>query len=97
MIHVWYPVRLERAPRADARGNDLRTRLAIAALEVVLAVVFAPLLLLATVLVGLFMILEWPVLRLGAVIRGEEWPLRRPLWGRFGLRDDGPTGGPAPR
>jgi hypothetical protein len=91
MIHAWNTVRLGRSSRADPQWDGLRTRLLIRAAEVILAIGFVPLLLLAIVLVGIFMAFEWSVLRVGAAIRGDDWPLREPPWRRFGVSDDDST------
>jgi hypothetical protein len=65
--------------------EGLKTRLLIGVLQVALAAVFVPMVLLILALVGAYMIFEWPVLRIRAAIRGDSWPLRQPMWGRLGL------------
>jgi hypothetical protein len=47
--------------------------------------VFVPMMLLILALVGVYMLIEWPVLRIRAAIRGDSWPLREPMWERLGL------------
>jgi hypothetical protein len=85
MLNCQSAIRLDRAPNLYAMDDGLKMRLLIGVLQVTLAFVFVPIVLLILASVGVFMMFEWCVLRAGAAIRGDEWPLRQPMWGRLGL------------
>jgi hypothetical protein len=85
MIHCQSAIRLDRASDLCALDEGLKARLLIGVLQVAMAVVFVPMMLLILALVGVYMLIEWPVLRIRAAIRGDSWPLREPMWERLGL------------
>jgi hypothetical protein len=77
-------LRLDRASPVYTLDDGLKSRLLIGVLQVALAAVFVPIVLLILASVGVFMIFEWCVYHVGAAIQGDAWLLRQPRWERLG-------------
>jgi hypothetical protein len=88
VIRCQSAIRPDRTPDLDALDDRFESRILIGAIQIALAAVFVPIVLTILAAVGIFMIIEWCVLRVGAAIRGDSWPLREPMWWRLGRPDN---------
>jgi hypothetical protein len=62
-------LRLDQERKVNTRGDDLQTRFLLGAIQIGLATVFVPSVTVILILVGLYTIAEWMILRVGDMIR----------------------------
>ena len=76
-------IRTDRAPRSETWGDDRIASELVRLVAMTLAIIVTPLLVAAVLMVGIYMALDWVVLRVDALVHRDFQRLRRPIWGRF--------------
>lgn len=84
MLNVSAATVIGQTYKAYRRGGDLEARLLLGIIQVVLALILFPPILLGIVVAGVCAAGDWCALRIVAAIRGDPQLLHQPMWHRLG-------------